>query len=83
MAKLFDAGVPVIGANPNPGNLRAMAVYKKLGFRVAGSELHTKGGTILPMEARLLYNGTYVRFTPWAVSASDRLWHFLRTRLPA
>jgi len=54
MAKLFNAGVPVIGADPNPGNLRAIAVYKKLGFRVAGSELHTKWGTVLPMEAWLL-----------------------------
>lgn len=52
MQQLFASGVPVIATDPHPENDRAIAVYRKLGFQVAGSPIETKWGLILPMEAR-------------------------------
>ena len=52
MHELFGAGVPVIAVDPHPANTRAIAVYEKLGFRIAGAEQETPWGVILPMEAR-------------------------------
>jgi len=52
MQELFAAGVPVIAVDPHPANTRAITVYKKLGFRIAGVEQETPWGPILPMEAR-------------------------------
>ncbi len=48
---LFDAGVPVIATDPHPQNARAIAVYRKLGFAVAGPPQETPWGVILPMQA--------------------------------
>lgn len=52
MRELFAAGVPVVAVDPHPANTRAITVYRKLGFRVAGVERETPWGLILPMEAR-------------------------------
>ena len=52
MKALFDEGVPVIGTDPHPANARAIAVYRKLGFELYGSQRETQWGLILPMLAR-------------------------------
>jgi len=52
MDHLFAAGVPVIAVDPHPLNTRAIAVYQKLGFRIAGVQQQTPWGLVLPMEAR-------------------------------
>lgn len=52
MQALYDAGVPVIATDPHPDNQRAIAVYKKLGFRPSGPAQETPWGLILPMLAR-------------------------------
>ena len=51
MTALFAAGAPVIATDPHPDNARAIAVYRKLGFAVAGEARETEWGRILPMEA--------------------------------
>lgn len=51
MRSLFIAGVLVIATDPHPDNERAIALYRKLGFRVAGSARETEWGLILPMQA--------------------------------
>lgn len=48
---LFDQGAPVIATDPHPNNERAIAVYKKLGFRTSGPIQETEWGLILPMLA--------------------------------
>jgi aminoglycoside 6'-N-acetyltransferase len=50
MHELFAAGVPVIAVDPHPANARAIAVYRKLEFRIVGPERDTAWGLILPME---------------------------------
>ena len=57
MQELFAAGAPVIATDPHPANTKAIAVYSKLGFRIAGPEQKTPWGFILPMEARSLQRG--------------------------
>ncbi len=52
MQSLFADGAPAIGTDPHPANLRAIAVYQRLGFRVAGAPLDTQWGRVLPMVAR-------------------------------
>ena len=52
MQELFDASVPVIGTDPHPGNARAVAVYRKLGFEPLGPAQETKWGLLLPMVAK-------------------------------
>jgi len=54
MQELFAAGAPVIAVDPHPENMRAIAVYRKLGFRVAGKARKTPWGCILPMETQAL-----------------------------
>lgn len=54
MQDLFAAGVPVIAVDPHPENKQAIAVYKKLGFRIAGAVRMTPWGSILPMEIQAL-----------------------------
>lgn len=49
---LFDQGAPVIATDPHPDNARAIAVYNKLGFEIAGPPQATRWGLILPMLAR-------------------------------
>ena len=51
MRALFDGGAPAIGTDPHPDNARAIAVYAKLGFRVAGEPVETEWGLVLPMAA--------------------------------
>ncbi|WP_184012638.1 GNAT family N-acetyltransferase [Rubricella aquisinus] len=51
MMALFDAGTPVIATDPHPDNHRAIAAYRKLGFRVTGPAQETQWGLILPMMA--------------------------------
>lgn len=51
MQALFAGGTPVIATDPHPENERAIAVYKKLGFRVCGPAQETRWGLILPMIA--------------------------------
>jgi aminoglycoside 6'-N-acetyltransferase len=52
LAALFAAGAPVVATDPHPDNGRAIAVYRRLGFRVAGPPRVTEWGTVLPMTAR-------------------------------
>jgi aminoglycoside 6'-N-acetyltransferase len=52
MRELFAEGVPLIVTDPDPRNLRAVAVYRKLGFRPDGDPLATDWGTVQPMVAR-------------------------------
>lgn len=52
LRRLFSAGVPAVGTDPNPENTRAIAVYRKLGFEVAGPVRSTDWGLILPMVLR-------------------------------
>ena len=46
---LFDEGAPVIATDPHPENTRAIAAYKKAGFREFGPPQETPWGLILPM----------------------------------
>jgi len=48
---LFDAGAPLIATDPHPDNARAIAVYRKLGFKTLGPAQKTEWGLILPMTA--------------------------------
>ncbi|MGL4635811.1 MAG: GNAT family N-acetyltransferase [Beijerinckiaceae bacterium] len=50
---LFKQGAPAIGTDPHPDNARAIAVYEKLGFEIAGPPLETEWGFVLPMIARV------------------------------
>lgn len=51
MRELFRRGAPALATDPNPENRRAISVYEKLGFRIAGPAMETQWGTVLPMEA--------------------------------
>ena len=51
MAELFGAGAPVLAVDPHPDNARAIAAYRKVGFRIAGEARDTRWGRVLPMEA--------------------------------
>jgi aminoglycoside 6'-N-acetyltransferase len=51
MTELFTSGVPVVATDPHPENLRAIAVYQKAGFQIAGTVQQTKWGLVLPMVA--------------------------------
>jgi aminoglycoside 6'-N-acetyltransferase len=48
--RLFAAGAPAIGTDPDPENLRAIAAYRKAGFSVAGGPRETRWGRALLME---------------------------------
>lgn len=48
---LFATGVPVVATDPHPDNARAIAAYRKAGFRVVGQAVPSAWGIILPMEA--------------------------------
>lgn len=52
MQVLFNEGAPVIATDPHPENERAIAVYKKLGFKPSGPPQKTQWGLIVPMLAR-------------------------------
>ncbi len=46
---LFAAGAPVIATDPHPDNARAIAAYRKLGFKSLGPPMDTQWGRILPL----------------------------------
>jgi aminoglycoside 6'-N-acetyltransferase len=48
--ELFAAGAPAIGTDPHPKNARAIAAYKKAGFRIVGPEEDTEWGRVIRME---------------------------------
>lgn len=47
---LFEEGAPVVATDPDPGNARAIAAYRKAGFREFGPPTDTPWGRILPMK---------------------------------
>lgn len=49
LKKLFDQGVPVVATDPHPDNARAIAAYKKAGFKELRPSEDTPWGLILPM----------------------------------
>jgi aminoglycoside 6'-N-acetyltransferase len=51
VAALFASGVPTVATDPHPRNARAIAAYRKAGFRIGGEPVQTEWGVILPMEA--------------------------------
>ena len=51
MTELFGRRVPVVATDPHPENVRAIAVYQKLGFQIAGPVQQTEWGLVLPMVA--------------------------------
>lgn len=48
--RLFSGGAPVVGADPHPDNSRAIAAYRKAGFRDTGVVRETPWGRSLLME---------------------------------
>lgn len=46
---LFEAGAPMVATDPDPGNARAIAAYKKVGFRATDPAMETRWGRIFPM----------------------------------
>ncbi len=52
LKSLFDEGAPVVATDPDPNNARAIAAYKKAGFRAFGPPRDTPWGRILPLQAR-------------------------------
>ena len=49
-ARLFAAGAPAIGADPDPANARAINAYLKAGFAIASGPCTTRWGRALLME---------------------------------
>ena len=49
-ARLFAAGAPAIGADPDPANARAIRAYRKAGFAIVSGPLETRWGRALLME---------------------------------
>ena len=47
---LFEEGTPVVATDPHPENARAIAAYKKAGFREFGEPQNTQWGKVLPMK---------------------------------
>jgi aminoglycoside 6'-N-acetyltransferase len=52
LIRLFSNGVPVVATDPHPENARAVAAYKKAGFKVFGPVQQTPWGPILPMKIK-------------------------------
>ncbi len=46
---LFEEGVPAVATDPHPENTRAIAAYKKAGFKELRAAEETSWGLILPM----------------------------------
>jgi aminoglycoside 6'-N-acetyltransferase len=53
VGELFAAGAPAVGTDPHPKNARAVAAYRKAGFRIVGPEEYTEWGRVIRMEAWL------------------------------
>ena len=51
MSELFGCGAPAVGTDPDPRNARAIAAYRKAGFRSAGAASAGHWGPFLPMVA--------------------------------
>ena len=49
---LMDRGAPAVATDPHPDNARAIAAYRKVGFRAEGDPQDTPWGRILPMVIR-------------------------------
>ena len=49
---LFEEGAPVVATDTHPNNARAIAGYRKLGFKPSGQPEDTPWGVILPMFAK-------------------------------
>ena len=49
-ARLFAAGAPAVGTDPNPDNRRAIRAYEKAGFVIASEPVDTRWGRALLME---------------------------------
>jgi aminoglycoside 6'-N-acetyltransferase len=49
-ARLFAAGAPAVGTDPNPDNHRAIRAYEKAGFVIASGPLETRWGRAVLME---------------------------------
>lgn len=47
--KLFEEGAPVIATDPHPENFRAIAAYRKAGFKELQPAEETPWGLVLPM----------------------------------
>ncbi|HEY8592213.1 MAG TPA: GNAT family N-acetyltransferase [Sphingomicrobium sp.] len=50
--RLFAAGAPAVGTDPDPDNARAIRAYEKAGFTIAGGPVDTHWGRALLMECR-------------------------------
>jgi aminoglycoside 6'-N-acetyltransferase len=48
--RLFAAGVPAIGTDPNPENARAIRAYEKAGFAIVSGPVETRWGLAILME---------------------------------
>lgn len=48
--RLFAAGVPAIGTDPHPDNIRARRAYEKAGFAVVSGPVETRWGRAVLME---------------------------------
>jgi aminoglycoside 6'-N-acetyltransferase len=48
--RLFGQGVPSVGTDPHPENLRAQSAYKKAGFTLVGGPVRTRWGDAVLME---------------------------------
>ncbi|MEM8788057.1 MAG: GNAT family N-acetyltransferase [Pseudomonadota bacterium] len=53
---LFADGAPVVATDPHPDNARAIAAYRKAGFRQIGPPRDTRWGRILPMTVTPSYD---------------------------
>ena len=51
MDMLFALGAPVLAVDPHPDNARAIAAYRKVGFRIVGASRESAWGPFLPMHA--------------------------------
>ncbi|MDB5691398.1 MAG: family N-acetyltransferase [Alphaproteobacteria bacterium] len=50
--RLFAAGAPAIGTDPNPDNKRAIRAYEKAGFTAVSGPVQTRWGRSILMECR-------------------------------
>ena len=50
--RLFAAGAPAVGTDPDPSNARAIRAYEKAGFTAVGERLDSEGELVLLMVSR-------------------------------
>jgi len=51
LQRLFDLGVPAVGTDPNPRNLRARRMFEKAGFHAVSGPVTTRWGQAILMES--------------------------------